>query len=236
MIQSLYTTERPPVKSIFDQVQQPGITTSPAAPITAQGLPNTPEANVPKVTKAGQLMANYGSYLDAGANAISAIAGSENKFITPEYTDKAAAKDQVGGAALTQVKDTVAASLGPLGMAINSGAKIGDALGQAIGGDAGAVTSSLFAPDKAILSTWNDPDLKTKDKVVGTILPFYGALKSKRAKERRKQAYLEAKELDEDIRREKRIEADQRMEDGLQQLENLKALQKQQLGYISSNY
>lgn len=238
MFSSVYNTERPPVKSLLQEMQ--GVNgvaplPNPADQISTDTIqPKTVSAVAPSSPlNASQLMSKYANYAAAGANAVSALIPKKNEFINDGYTDKAALRDNMRDQAMGSIKDSIAPSFGPLGMAINSASKIGDAIGDGIGGDTGAVVSSVFAPDQAILSTWNDPDLSAKDKIIGTALPFYGALKGRKAKQRRQEEFLKNKRIGERIVSDRRLEADLRMEAGLQQAEDLATVKRAQLGIMS---
>lgn len=86
-------------------------------------------------------------------------------------------------------KDAVASYIGPMGLLFRGIEKLGNGVGDAIGGSSGDYVSSAFSPDEAVMRNNADPDVSTGDKILGTILPFHAAKTSRKASDKRQKAY-----------------------------------------------
>lgn len=82
----------------------------------------------------------------------------------------------------------MAGSMGGLGSIVSGVSSVGDNLGQAIGGDAGAFTSGFFKPGSQ-LGLLNQEGVSTGAKILGMINPGLGAIISKHAKEKTNSFY-----------------------------------------------
>ena len=153
---------------------------------------------------------------------------TKNPYNNSNYVDEQALKDESREQGVGKVKDGVASAVGPFGQLFRGIEKMGNGIGDSIGGEAGAGVSALFSPDEAIMANNSDPDVKGSDKVLGMLVPVYAGVSAERAKNKRKKEW-EKKQFE--IEQAKR-EQEQRMKDGKDSLEKLTALRKAQLGYM----
>lgn len=170
-------------------------------------------------------------------SAIGAIAGSigdglkssaKNEFMNNNYVDEQEVKEESREKTVGSVKDGVASAVGPFGQLFRGIEKMGGGIGDSIGGESGAVVSSIFSPDEAIMANNSDPDVSGTDKVIGTILPMYAAVSSERAKRRRKRKF----EKQQFKAEQAVLEQEYRMEEGKDSLESLSRLRKAQMNYL----
>ena len=100
------------------------------------------------------------------------------------FYDEKLQQDQAIGKSLDTVKDTVASAAGPLGMAVRAGQKLGMAVGDAIGGDAGSAASSMIDPTTSQISNLTNKDMKIGDRLLG-VIPGISGIKASQAAEKR---------------------------------------------------
>lgn len=181
------------------------------------------------------ISSNYGAMAGQAFGAIASSLPAKNEFANERYSDAAAEKDMAREKAVGNVKDTVSSALGPWGMLFRGIEKGGNAIGKSIGGSTGAMVSSAFSPDEAIMSNNSDPDVKTGDKILGMILPFHASKTSYKAKKRRKEEFMRQKQKYELGLTVAQREEEQRMAEGLEQIEREKNLVMSQMG-INSMY
>lgn len=211
----------------------PLIQKEPAQPKAA--VPNIPVSANVTANSGGGFMSNYGGMIGQGLSAVGNAIPKKNEFNNENYQDKTQVEEDTREQSVGAVKDTVSSVFGPWGMLFRGIEKAGNAVGDGIGGKGGAVVSSIFSPDEAIMANNSDPDVKTGDKILGSILPMYGAISSYKAKKKRKDALM--------LRQQKEAlnmtvadrEAEQRMQEGLEQIAAEKKVLQSQLG-LTSNY
>ena len=178
----------------------------------------------------GNFVNNYGGMIGSAAGGLSTMFKKSDEFNSKQYRDEYAEKDENREKSVGSVKDTVASAVGPFGQMFRGIEKLGNSAGDSVGGAGGAMISSLFSPDETVMSMNSDPDVKTSDKIIGSILPLYGAVVNYNAKAKRKRtSMLDAIQNDPDATRR---EQEQRMKDGEQSLARLTELRKAQLNYI----
>lgn len=109
-------------------------------------------------------------------------------------------------AMLGGVKDTVASAFGPIGQIARGAQKLGEGIGNTIGGDAGAAVSSVFSPEESTLANLKDKDLNIGQKLLGTIPGVGGVIASnskrkklEKAKERKMTGMYNDKFFNEDL-------------------------------------
>lgn len=178
----------------------------------------------------------WGQAIGGAANAIGSAIPRDNEFNNRNYRDKVQVEEEAREQAVGQTKDQVASAFGPIGEMWRGIEKGGNAIGEGIGGDTGNYVSAAFSPDEAIMAANSDPDISTGDKALGMLLPFHAAKMSRKAKEARKREYEQRMRIQENINQKVKREADQRMQDGLDQIADMKVLKQQQLGMLSSTY
>ena len=78
-------------------------------------------------------------------------------------------------------KDTVANAIGPIGQMFRGIQKMGQGIGNSIGGEAGAGVADAFSPEESTIAMWKDSDASSLEKVGGTV-PILGGVLAHRAK------------------------------------------------------
>lgn len=181
------------------------------------------------------LVGNYGAMAGQAFGALASALPAKNEFSNNGYSDKSVENDIAREKAIGSVKDTVSSALGPWGMIFRGIEKGGNAIGKSIGGSTGAMVSSAFSPDEAIMANNSDPDVKTGDKILGMILPFHASKTSYKAKKARKDKFMIEQQKNELNMTVAQREEEQRMAEGLEQIEREKNLVMSQMG-INSMY
>lgn len=234
MISSIYDVNRQQQKPVNAQPQ--GLT-SLEQPITATELPVYPQADTQASGNSflSGLSGNYGN-IAMGIGSAMSMLPKKNEFNNSQYQDPVQVKQDARENAVGQTKDTVASAFGPWGQLFRGIEKGGNAIGDSIGGDTGNYISAAFSPDEAIMAANSDPDISTGDKILGTILPFHAAKMSRKAKQARMEKAAHNKRIGEKIMYERQSIADARMQDGLQQIEDLRAIKSSQLNLLSPKY
>jgi len=110
-----------------------------------------------------------------GATGDSMVANSENNVIAGDAAD-----NQTIG----QVKDTVASMTGPWGQAMRGVQKMGQGIGNMVGGDTGAFIGDVFSPEESTIANFKDNDLKWEKKALGTI-PGVGGIIAKKSADKK---------------------------------------------------
>jgi hypothetical protein len=78
-------------------------------------------------------------------------------------------------------KDAVASAIGPIGQMFRGVQKMGQGIGNSIGGEAGAGVADAFSPEESTIAMWKDKDASTLEKIGGTV-PILGGVIAHRAK------------------------------------------------------
>lgn len=82
------------------------------------------------------------------------------------------------------VKDSVASVTGPFGQLFRGIQKAGQGIGDAVGGDTGAVIADIFSPEESTMAVLKDEDASTWEKI-GGIVPGLGGVIAKNLKEKK---------------------------------------------------
>lgn len=109
----------------------------------------------------------------AGAGLASSLLGGPR-----EGEASVIAGDAVQNSQIDQAKSAVGAAFGPIGSAVAGVSKLGESVGEKIGGDAGAAVASVFSPEKAIMATMQNKDANTMQKI-GSAIPGVGGIIAK---------------------------------------------------------
>ena len=204
----------------------------------AKGLDYMGLSNDSKGAPVGSVQSsNTGSFVSNNAGAIGGILGgigdtisasAKNEYANEKYVDEKELKDEAREKSVGQIKDGVASAIGPFGTLFRGIEKVGNGIGDSIGGEGGAIVNSIFSPDEAIMANMSDKDVSTGDKILGTLVPIYAGISANRAKAKRKKEFMLKQFEVEGIKREQ----EQRMKYGKESIEKLTALRKAQLGYM----
>ena len=117
---------------------------------------------------------------DGMAGGIAAGAGLASSLLggPKEGEESIIAGDAEQNAKIDQAKAAVASAFGPIGSAVAGVSKLGESVGEKIGGDAGAAVASVFAPEKAMIATMQNKDANTMQKI-GSTIPGVGGVIAK---------------------------------------------------------
>jgi hypothetical protein len=124
----------------------------------------------------GQIFGSFGQGLKDNAQQ------KYNSKLPEGYVDKKDQQDQMNNQMIDKTKDTIAQATGPVGQVFRGVQKMGQGIGDSIGGDSGAFVSGLFSPEEGTMSAWTDGDVSFGDKMLSTI-PGIGAIKANQRKE-----------------------------------------------------
>jgi hypothetical protein len=124
----------------------------------------------------GQIFGSFGQGLKDNAQQ------KYNSKLPEGYVDKKDQQDQMNNQMIDKTKDTIAQATGPVGQVFRGVQKMGQGIGDSIGGDSGAFVSGLFSPEEGTMSAWTDGDVSFGDKMLSTI-PGVGAIKANQRKE-----------------------------------------------------
>lgn len=82
------------------------------------------------------------------------------------------------------VKDSIAQATGPFGQLFRGVQKMGQGIGNTIGGEGGAAVSGIFSPEEATIANFKDDDLNMGQKLLGTI-PGVGGVIAHRSQKKK---------------------------------------------------
>jgi len=139
---------------------------------------------------------------------------------------------QSDNATVDSIKDTVASATGPYGQMFRGIQKAGQGIGNAVGGDTGAVIADIFSPEESTIAVFKDEDASFGQKLLGTV-PGVGALVARNLAAKRKQKEDIEKNLKLNAFEKKKREEDYMMDKGLASMGALKALREKQLGILT---
>lgn len=221
--------KRPQLEAV--EVKPQGVTKMDMTP-TSNGQPRQMATGTTASEGGGfsGFMSSYGGMIGSAASSIGAAIPKKNEFMNEGYSDPVQENTEARNNAVGQAKDTVASVFGPWAQAFRGIEKLGNAAGEGIGGESGAVIGGLFSGDQAIMEQNADPDISIQNKIFGTLFSPLASVNSYKAKKKRKQAFMIAKQERQaavDVEKRERI---QRMDLGLQQIASAKELASQQLG------
>ena len=114
------------------------------------------------------------------ANGIAAGAGLASSLLggPKEGEESIIAGDAKQNQQIDAAKAAVGAAFGPIGGAIVGVSKLGESVGEKIGGDAGAAVASVFSPEKAMIATMQNKDASAMQKI-GSTIPGVGGVIAK---------------------------------------------------------
>ena len=128
---------------------------------------------------------NSGTYMAAAGQALgsmgSGLSANKKPMFSTEQDDKnAQLEDSVG-----KTKDGVAAAIGPWGTLFRGVEKLGQGVGDSVGGQTGDGIKTFFSPDETVMKMNSDSSISTGDKILGSLFTPYANLVTNRRKEQR---------------------------------------------------
>ena len=128
---------------------------------------------------------NSGTYMAAAGQALgsmgSGLSANKKPMFSTEQDDKnAQLEDSVG-----KTKDGVAAAIGPWGTLFRGIEKLGQGVGDSVGGQTGDGIKTFFSPDETVMKMNSDSSISTGDKILGSLFTPYANLVTNRRKEQR---------------------------------------------------
>jgi hypothetical protein len=221
---------RPEVKSV-NELGSGGIQANPVKPTVST-------ADMSSDIK-GKVLANStkeGGGLDGVVSKINGLAGglagnlggaaahTDRYDYDPEFQSKMMAYEGV--------KDVAAEALGPYGQAARAVEKVTKGVATAIGGEeAGDIAGQMVDPLGTQLELLNNEEATDVEKVLGMV-PIAGGIAASNARNRFKFKKGKEENAKEHELGKRKREQEYRMAEGLESMENLKALRKKQLGLI----
>ena len=107
-----------------------------------------------------------------------------NEYANGGFIDDKTQSDEQMNQVIGGAQDAVASAFGPIGGAVRGVQKLGGAIGDTIGGDAGALVGGMFNPIEGTMSVLTDKDASTGQKILGAV-PGLGGLVSKKLADKR---------------------------------------------------
>lgn len=135
------------------------------------------------------------------AGMIGTAANGIGSGLRKDEDDTVIAGDPKDNQMIDGTKDAVASALGPYGQLARGAQKLGQGIGDQIGGNGGAVVSDIFSPEESTLAVMKDKDSNLGQKLLSTVPGVGGVvakgLKDERiSKEMRESTYADIAQVD----------------------------------------
>lgn len=186
------------------------------------------------VESSGSNVGTYAMIANAAGGIMSSTGKAMQENRTPEgYTDKNANTTDSVDSGVDMAKDTIAAVGGPFFQLFRGIQKMGEGLGDMVGGDVGAGISDAFSPEASTIHGWVSDDYSVGEKFLGTV-PILGGVLMNRKKQEREEKWLAEKYKKEQEELETQRERNERLKNEEARIKKLTAVKNAQLGFIQN--